>query len=380
MLSRAREVYGILFLLPVVLIILLGLSLQEKFGAPTANVYPVQLVVVNANDADTSGIGRAVSELLAAEEERGRLVVRQASSRDTAVELILGGEAQYGLVIPKYTLLDASVAPAADGGRARVWELLPGERQAVNKAAEAVLLPYVEELSWQQAGRHAIGPKYDPAWTTIVSLPLPQSVPANGASSYTAMQYYAAAMLVMFMLYTGMMLSASLQEQRVSKTMARLLTHPVTWRAALGGKVLAYALLALLQAAAVIGFTYVACGVSWGDRLEWVAAACGLYALITVSLAVVLTAVCRTEQLSSTVFQMVIIASTLVSGGFIPTLPAAIASLGEYTFSFWTMQSLLHLMLGNAELAGEAMTISAMWAVAAAVTAIFVHRKAGFDA
>lgn len=69
----------------------------------------------------------------------------------------------------------------------------------------------------------------------------------EGGETYSAFQYYAAAMLIMFLLYSGLSASISLSEEKRKKTLYRLNSMPVSTLEIFMGKIAGNSLVAFYR-------------------------------------------------------------------------------------------------------------------------------------
>lgn len=98
-------------------------------------------------------------------------------------------------------------------------------------------------------------------------------------SQYSAMQYYAASMLVMFLLYSGLSTAMTLQGEKDKHTLSRLNAMPIREYTILLGKVLGNAFIAICQAAVIVGITVIFYHVDWGKSYGLLALICFLSSL-----------------------------------------------------------------------------------------------------
>ncbi|MCM3267468.1 ABC transporter permease [Paenibacillus elgii] len=375
-LSRIKVVLLVLFLLPLLLILILGAALSKEFKAEDVKITPVKVAVV---DQDQSRWSEPLKAYLDNPRTKEILQTQESPSRDEAVRALQDGRADYGLIVPE------GFGEALLQGKPASWELIAGKDRGQNLIAETALESYLAYANSMQAAALTLGPQavlnqladasvYAGASESFVTT----GRLGNEGNEYTALQYYAVSMLVMFMLYAGMTASISLVNEREDHTLFRLGSMPVTMNQVIFGKMLGNGLLTLFQACVIISVTHYAYGVDWGNRPAILLAVVLSVTLASMALAMLNSLCCRSIKSVTMAFQIVIMLMTFLSGGFIPQL-GALERIGEFTVNHWAMQSILQLMLdGNPQLVLHHVTVLAAIAAALAAVAFAAYRKVGY--
>lgn len=339
---RTRETFWMLIVLPLVLIFILGNALSGYFNYEDQLVDPVEVGLV-VSDESSAGF----AEPLRSEAVARWLNVRDYEDRERMLKALERGEIGYGVVVPEH------FAEMVMNGREAFWELHPGPKTERNLVAESVIGELLDRINLAQSVAEALG---DPRAAEA-------AVRAGGAEGsfvtvtladmtgrdYSAMQYYAAQMLVMFLLYAGMAAGLSIAEEREARTLDRLRAAPVMPVHVLAGKMTGHGLVGIGQAIVIIAFTRMFYGLEWGDRYGYLLAASLFIVAASVSLAVIAAALAPNTRALQAIFMTLILGMTFLSGGFTPELGEPLERLGEFTFSFWASQSFIHLMLGSAD-------------------------------
>jgi len=341
---RLRSVLIIQFALPLLLIFILGAALSGTFQTGAVELKPVKATLVTA---DTGPLAEPLATFLADPDIARLLQVERAASREEAVQRVRDAASDLAVIVP------ADFSGKALEGREATWEMVPGRNRERSVTAQLLLGAFLEEINVNQAAALTFGAPADPALrsgTDAASQALESvrvgSLGSDGAA-YTATQYYAASMLVMFLLYSGMSAAISLAAEKEKHTLQRLKSLPVRGVSVLLGKIAGNSLIALLQAAIIIGATKLLYGVDWGESYGLLLLVCGLIIIVSMGLAVLGMLAAGSTKAIASVFQVLIVTMTFLSGGFMPLPAGWISRLGEWTVNHWGMQSMLRMMLGS---------------------------------
>ena len=340
---RARETFWLLIVLPLLLIFILGNALSGYFDFEDRLFDPVDVGLVVLDEASDEFAG-----LLRSEEMAEWLSVHGLENREEMLKALESGDIGYGVVVPEH------FAENAASGREAVWELYPGRNADLNLVAESAIDGLLDRINFVRSAAVALGnPQAAEAAVRAASGADGPRVnvvlPDMSGRDYSALQYYAAQMLVMFLLYTGMAAGLSIVEEREARTLDRIHAAPVRPVHVLSGKIAGNGLVGLGQAIVIIVFTTTVYGLEWGSRYVPLLAACLFTVAASVSLAIVVAALAPKTRTFQTVFMTLIMGMTFLSGGFTPELGGFLERLGEFTLSYWASQSFIHLMLGSAD-------------------------------
>ncbi|MFS0839490.1 ABC transporter permease [Paenibacillus sp. 1P03SA] len=377
-LIRSRGVLVNLFLLPLVLIFLLGSALSGIFNATELPGGTVKVAVVGER---TEPALKMFETYVSEPEVAKRIRTEKAASRQEAEEMLRSGSADYALLFPD------GFGSAVQRGEGAGVTLLPGKDRSRNLTAGLVLGSFVEEINYRQAAAIVGGPEAAvsaaaPAGTAAAAAPRSYVQPGQlgeGIETYSASQYYAAAMLIMFLFYSGMAVNTSLNLEKSGHTLQRLHSLPVAYSSVFAGKLLGNGFVAVIQALVIIGFSRFAYGVDWGNRLPLVLLIAGLVILVSMSLSVMLSLLFPNGATAKALLQVLIIAMTFLSGGFSPMPGEVMRQLSLFTVNHWAFQGLLRIMLAG-ELNGIMSSIvPLLWITAACMLLmVVVYRKVGY--
>lgn len=376
-----RYVLVIQFLMPLLLIFILGSALSGTFKMEDRVLKPVK---VDLMQADTGALSLEFKSFLAAPELLKIIQTVNVQTREEAVKRLKAGDSEFALIIP------SDFSSRVLEGKEAEWEIILGQDYGQNLTAKMALRSFLDQVNYMQAAMISAGPG---AAELLQKQGSDGSLePSAGASShvrlgnlassnagYTAMQYYAASMLVMFLLYSGMGTALGLQGEKERHTLLRLNAMPIHEYQILLGKVLGNTFISIGQSAVIIIATMLFYGVDWGNAFLMLFLVCILIIVASMSLAILIMLMAKTGKAINTTFQMIILVMTFLSGGFSPFPEGLLQRLGEFTLNHWAMQSMLRIMLGSdAANIGHHVWILACIAGGLLLLSLIVYRKAGY--
>lgn len=168
------------------------------------------------------------------------------------------------------------------------------------------------------------------------------------AKSVSAMQYYSAAMLVMFLLFSAMQAISFMVEERENKTLSRIMGTRATRVKLIAGKCLGLLLIGSVQAFILIVFTGLVYGVDWGGHTFGVALVtiCAVFACS--GLGMFVASVAKTLKAANGMGTTLVQVMTAVGGGMVPiyVMPDFIKNIANITPNWQTMDGYYKLMQG----------------------------------
>ncbi|RUT48408.1 ABC transporter permease [Paenibacillus anaericanus] len=340
MLIRMRVVLLNQFLLPMVLILILGNALSGMISlgddAPIDTV--TAMIVESPGQEALTSVGW--NEFLKTPEISELLKVQHGDHREEAISSLKSGDSDFAVVIP------TDFADKVMKGESVKWEMIYGKDHSKNHVAEMIFESYLDEVNRVQASTMVLGPN------TLNSAP--QNVPTSyvemaslnkEGNAYSAFQYYAASMLIMFLLYSGLTASSSLQSEKRNKTLYRLNSTPISTLKIFLGKIGGNSLVACIQAVVIILGTTWLYGVNWGRHPIYLILLCALVIMAAMLMAVVITLLSKSSESAQTIFQVIIVGMTFLSGGFQRIPVDIIEKLGEFTINHWALQGMIRIIL-----------------------------------
>ncbi|MNW35129.1 ABC-2 family transporter protein [compost metagenome] len=381
-LIKTRTVLFNLFLMPLLLIFILGNALAPMFASNEDGVISgVNVMLVKQSDQDLNEFG--LKTFLDTPEMQEMLNVIDGGSREEALAAIREGEMDFAVVIPP------DFVSKVKQGEAATWNFINGQSHSKNHVAQMIFDSYLDEVNRTQATTIVLGPT---AAVPVLSADgsstdgqdLVHSYVENASlnkqgKSYSAFQYYAASMLIMFLLYSGLVASESLHSEIDTRTLYRLQSMPISTLHIFVGKVVGNSFIAFLQAAVIILGTTWLYDVDWGTSPQYLALICVLVVLASMMMAVSVSLLCKSSSTAKTVVQMIVVFMTFFSGGFQQIPVDIVQKIGEFTVNHWALQGILRIMLGadQGEILHHALMLGLVSGVFLIVGAIS-YRKVGY--
>ncbi|OPG94997.1 hypothetical protein B2I21_29200 [Chryseobacterium mucoviscidosis] len=378
---KIRSVLLNLFILPLLLIFILGTALSSTMGTTKEAIPdPVRVGIIQAEENSGSGaISEALNTFVTSPAVADMMKVQNISTEEEAVSALRRGDLDFAVIVPSN--LEEQIM---NGEEARLQWIL-GRDGTLNVVGETLFTRFTDELNRQVAMVNVFGPEVvaamasssesDAANSSYIAI----SSPGKAGTSYSASQYYAASMLAMFMLYSGLTTSNSLFGERDKKTLTRLQAAPIGNGVIFAGKIAGNSLLAFMQAIIIVLMTHWLYGVNWGTHPWLLVLICVLITLASMTLGVIVALVCKNAASASAALQGIIIAMTFISGGFTPIASDFVQQISEFTVNHWALQSFLQMMLDASlsQIMYNIMMLGTVGAVLLALAAL-IYRKAGY--
>lgn len=339
-LFRSRSMLLNMFLLPLVLIFLLGASLSGVVGMKEADeIDPVRVAVVNAAGGE-AGTSAMITAFLEAPEVKDIIIAHKTESRAAAESGLRTGKYAYAVIVPSG--FDEEVQR---GERTRL-EFILGKNHTDNLVAGTAFDNFLSTINYKQSAAVALGPE------ALAVPPVTAEAGAvvmgdlnNGGKTYTASQFYAASMLMMFLLYTGLTVTGSLFSDKENHTLFRINSMPVKGSQLFIGKMLGVGLVSILQCLAIIVLSDRLFGVYWGNRPGLLLLFCLLMIIASMTFSIVICLFSKTSASATNVINVLTVVMTFVSGGMAPLPDSWVNSIGAFTVNHWAQQAIIRMML-----------------------------------
>lgn len=334
---RSKRTIWLQVFMPIMLIFILGSALSEAFEKNDREIASVTAGVWNLDAA-------AAAMFLNAEGSSDRLTFQAYNSKPELIDALEDREVDFGVIVPE----DFTEQVAA--GQPAEWELFSGYDDNDSMIAESYIESMLNRMNFAQSTAITLG-EAGTANTAAGGGSPPSYVdsvrPDLSGKDYSAIEYYAAVMLVMFVLYAGMSTGLAFASEKEDHTLDRLYSAPIKPIHLVAGKMLGSGAVALVQSAVIILCTRIFYGVDWGDRCLLLFLASLLTVVSSISLGVIVAAFAKSGKTIQIVFTLTIMVMTFISGGFNPKLSDSIERIGEFTLSYWASRSFVHLILDS---------------------------------
>ncbi|MDP4180813.1 MAG: ABC transporter permease [Bacillota bacterium] len=166
--------------------------------------------------------------------------------------------------------------------------------------------------------------------------------------SVSSLQYYAAAMMVMFLLFSSMTGVSMMIEERDNKTLGRIIGAGASKLQLIAGKCLGLVIVGCIQMLILIIFTRIAYGVDWGEPIYGIViiSFCSIFA--SAGFGMFVAALAKSLKAANGMGSTLIQVFTVLSGGMIPIylLPSFLKTLSNITPNWQAMDGYYKLMQG----------------------------------
>ncbi|AIQ71304.1 ABC transporter permease [Paenibacillus graminis] len=338
-LFRSRSMLLNMFLLPLVLIFLLGASLSGVVGVKSATkIEPVRVAVVNPAGEGQSAM---IAAFLKLPDIQKVIVPQDAESRQAAESGLRTGKYSYAVIVP-----DGFDSEVQQGGKAQL-EFILGKDRTDNLVAGTAFDNFLDTMNYKQAAVAALGPQ---ALAVEASAAVDREAVKlgdlnNGGRTYTASQFYAASMLLMFLLYSGMTVTTSLFSEKDNHTLHRINSMPVKASELFIGKMLGVGIVSIIQCLAIILLTDWLFGVYWGNRPGLLLLFCLLMIIASMTLSIVVSMFSKTAASARSIISVITVCMTFISGGMAPLPDSWVNTIGAFTINHWVQQAIIRMML-----------------------------------
>ncbi|OKP85769.1 hypothetical protein A3844_15555 [Paenibacillus helianthi] len=374
-LFRSRSMLLNMFLLPLVLIFLLGASLSGVVGVKgAAKIDPVRVAVVNPS-GEGAGPSAMIAAFLKLPEVQKVIIPQEAESRQAAESGLRAGKYGYAVIVPGG--FDSEV----QSGKKAQLEFILGKNRTDNMVAGTAFDNFLSTMNYKQAAVATLGPE---ALTVSASLPADHEAVKlgdlnNGGRTYTASQFYAASMLLMFLLYSGITVTSSLFSEKDNHTLHRINSMPVKGSELFIGKILGVGIVSIVQCLAIILLSDWLFGVYWGNRPGLLLLFCLLMIIASMTLSIVICLFSKTAASASSIISVITVCMTFLSGGMAPLPDAWVNTIGAVTINHWVLQAVIRMMLHSelSQILPNLLIISIICLVMFSA-AIFSYRKVGY--
>jgi ABC-2 type transport system permease protein len=170
-----------------------------------------------------------------------------------------------------------------------------------------------------------------------------------GKKMVSSMQYYAAAMAVMFLLFNATMGAKSIIQERNTETLARLMMSPTSNGSILIGKFMGTLLFALIQLIIFYMATSLFYDVNWGGNILQVLAVGIAYSVAVSGLSMILAAIVSEEKTTDLISGVGVQIFAILGGSMLPIyiFPDALQTFANITPNKWALTSFLDVMSGT---------------------------------
>ncbi|HYG58132.1 MAG TPA: ABC transporter permease [Symbiobacteriaceae bacterium] len=339
--GRDRTALLMFLVMPMILIGILGVSLGGLMSAGRIN--PFTVIVVNEDQparaqSVTLDAGKILLEEFFGSERLGQIVtVEHSTDLAGAKEAVLNGKAVAAIHVPR--TFSADILAGRQGAVGLFTDPgMPTQAGIINQ----VLHAFTDHVT----ANALYGLLLHGAPASEVALPEIREVQA-GTRTVKAVQYYAAAMAVMFMLMSAVQRAGTILQDRENGTLARILVSPTPKWMVLTGQTLATAFLVACQFLVLLVGSTLIYRVYWGAWLPVLLIGFA-FAVASAGLSTGMAAIFREPKSADAAIGLVSMVFGALSGSMLPlyTFPDALLKVAKVIPNYWALQGLLDQMAG----------------------------------
>ncbi|HEY3367390.1 MAG TPA: ABC transporter permease [Symbiobacteriaceae bacterium] len=345
---RDRTALLFALLMPLILTAILGTALQGTMAG--GKISPASVLVLNLDQGAPLSPSAALpalhfgdilaEDVLNSAEVRQVLTARGVSDLALARADVAAGRAAAAIYIPATFTADALAGRKADV----IVYTDPGNPTRGAMATQ-VVRGFTDDLTARLLDARLAGPEAVPGAMRAVVPEIAEV--ASGAKPVSAMQYYAAAMALMFVVTTAIQRGGKLLEERERGTLQRMLISPTGKGEVVGGQILGTALLALAQCFVLMLGTRLLFRVDWGP---WENAMLlgAVFALAASGIGVATAAVLKDRRAADIASGALGNLLGVLSGTLVPlyAYPDSFKLVAKFTPNYWALQGFLDQMAG----------------------------------
>lgn len=350
---RDKKALAFIILMPIALIGVLGLSLSSIFKSSFD--YNFTKFDVAVADKDNGEYSKKFKDFLKSKDIK-KLINLKEMSESSADKEIKNGTLSVLIVIPK-----GYSKNSYDGKKAELKIYSDPSKNIDAKIVESFVKSYTGVVSSSTAAVYAADSQFKKyGLDGRMILPKILASSDNNSSklsesnvkpkeSLSAIQYYSAAMLVMFILFVGILGTQSMLLEREEGTLSRIMGTRAAKRQILLGKMLGIFFIGVFDVVVLIAFTKIVFKVSWGNSI---------LGIIVLSLAMIFAA-CGFGMFMATIFKtskaadmsssVIIMIMSFMGGSMYPIyeMPAGMQKAAGLMLNNWALKGYLKLMTGN---------------------------------
>ena len=347
-----RRGFMMMLIMPLVLTLILGSALKDMVGGDEGFQETSVGLYVDKKDPMADVLKQDVLE------KTKFLTIKTIDSEKKLERMVKKGEVEVGISIPaewSKNLAEATLYYNQDSQlKATVVESIitsfTDRVQTISMASETVM-GNVKETTATSTGAGDLQETGERVSTVLMKSGEAEMTVANrsvGVTSVSSMQYYAAAMLVMFLLFNVTLGAKSMIQERHTDRLARLNSTPMSQYGILIGKFLGTLYFAFLQFLLFYAATFLFFNVNWGENIGQVVATGFVYSLSVSGLSMLLAAFITKEKTADLISGVGIQMFAIVGGSMLPiyVFPESLDMISALTPNNWALTGFLDIMSG----------------------------------
>jgi ABC-2 type transport system permease protein len=340
LMARDPKALVMSLLLPLILVAILGTALKGLVIG--GHISPGTVLVVNDDSPSTVQFGRIlVTDVLSSEEVKRVITTKVVTDLNAARADVKAGKATAVIYIP------SSFTANALAGREALIQLYTDPGDATRGAiVTQVVRNFTDGIKFNLLAAQLTGSSGASQLGAGRWAPKLQEIP-SGNQPVSAMQYYAAAMTLLFMVMTALQRAGKLLEERANGTLQRAMTTPTAKGTIVTGLLLGSTLVSFVQFALLMVGTRLLFGVSWGP---WANALLlgALFSLAVSGMGAAAASLITDQKAMDMASGAISNLMGLFSGAMFPLylFPDALKWVAKFTPNYWALQGFLDQMSG----------------------------------
>ncbi|PAD66807.1 ABC transporter ATP-binding protein [Bacillus sp. 7586-K] len=358
-----RKGFVMMLLMPIILTAILGSALSGVFGENgSIPKTTVGIVVLSPDDLLTD---QFIHDVLQGDELKESLTVKQIDSKERLQEEVEQQRVDVGLFLPA-----GWGEGLANGDVHDLTIYHDPEKEIQSKIIQTITTSFVEKATSVSI---ATGVLTEELATTVpvsnqkiniadISMQIADELTKiafskvdavtaekDGKEPISGMQYYAAAMAAMFLLFNITIGAKSIIQERKTETLARLLSSPIRYSSIIFGKFLGTLYYSIIQFFIFVLTTHFLFGVNWGNNLLQIVAIGLAYSISVAGFSMIIAGLLTEEKTADSVGGLGIQILALLGGSMVPltAFPEGLQRLANIAPNKWALNSFLEVMNGT---------------------------------
>lgn len=363
---RDKQALALIILMPLALILVLGMGLSSMFSNNGLSIKKFDVAIINE---DKGEISKQLEDFFKSE-EINKMITLKTFEKSEALNKVQSGELPVLIVVPK------DFTDKVNKGESISLQIYndPGSPMR-SKIVESLIKSFTDVVASIQSTVEAATPTFE-HYNLNPSMIVPEvlSTIENSSSvefnpmdlkkenNLTAMQYYSAAMLVMYILFVASIGTTSIIEEREQKTLLRLMSTTVNKGSIIAGKLLGLVFIGIFEVIALVLFTHFAFGVNWGNSLIGLILVSASMIFAATGFAMFIATIFKTTKSVQSMSSALIMVLSALGGSMFPIfgMPPLLQTISKLTLNNWALRGYLSLMMNGTDLITPIIVLCAM--------------------
>ncbi|AWC27217.1 ABC transporter permease [Bacillus cytotoxicus] len=348
----------------VMMMLLMPLLLTAILGSALSNIFDnggLPKTVIGYYQEGPDEFGEMLrKDILQSKEIEKDIKVEMVTSQSELEELLKKQKIDVGVIIPsgwseqieEGTLKEAKLMtnPAKDIQAKIAESIIRSFTEQAQTIAVSTQVVITELAKWQPKNIEQIAKEVSTNLQTVATSDRDEVEKGTiGKKTVTAMQYYAAAMVVMFLLFNITVGAKSIITERRTETLARLFSTPTSSFSILLGKFFGTLLFSLIQFGVFVLATHYVFHVNWGENIFQMITVGTSYAICVSGLSMLIAAWIHEEKTADLMGGIGVQLLALLGGSMLPlyAFPDSLQTIAHIAPNKWALTSFLNIMSGT---------------------------------